>query len=137
MGDTSRVVEAAKTIITAGKHQYGQVRGKGWLEDDVMDCSEFVYHAYRDAGFASFPAADTAGMGKTLSKVLGPVQTPQPGDIIYWDYGRGDGKGHVGIVEDPVKGTFLGSQTSTGPASASYKEGYWSTKGEIHFLRYE
>jgi hypothetical protein len=49
--------------------------------------------------------------------------------LVLWD-------GHVGIITDPQRGTFIGAQTSTGVAQASYTGGYWATRSGKRFLRF-
>ena len=131
MGVDSKVVKAAKQIIESQKYSYDAEgnRGEGFLDDDKMDCSEFVIQSYRKAGFVRFPILSSRMMASQLEPVSNESDV-QAGDIIYWS------TGHVGIVVDPVRGTFAGSQTSTGPKIANYKNGYWAVHGAKTFLRY-
>lgn len=124
------IVKAALQIVDSNKYAYDPDgnRAQGWLDDDKMDCSEFVLQSYRKAGFSAFPVFSSLMMAKRFQIVQ--ETDIQPGDIIYWS------TGHVGIVIDPAAGIFAGSQTSTGPKKANYKHGYWSTRGKISFLRY-
>ena len=126
--DKSKVVEEARKIIQSGKYKYGQSRAAGYLDDDMMDCSEFVYHAYRNAGFSQFPPLSSSEMAATFAKVVGE---PEAGDIVYWSMG------HVGIVEDPAAGTFLGAQSSkSGLREDNYKQGWWAGQAGRQFLRF-
>ena len=120
-----RVLLEGRKIINAHRYTYGQSRANGYTSDDIMDCSEFVYQSYRRAGFGSFPALNSHEMAKQFTTIT----HPEPGDIIYWS------RGHVGLVDDPAKGTFLGAQSS-GLAQANYKSGWWSTQAGKKFLRY-
>jgi cell wall-associated NlpC family hydrolase len=127
MSGTEKVAIEALRIIDSGKYTYGQNRDKGYLDDDVMDCSEFVYHAYRKAGFLDFPALNSHSMALSFTKVVEPAA----GDIVYWK------RGHVGIVEDPEKGTFLGAQSKkSGLRRDNYKKGWWANQGGMTFFRY-
>ena len=56
------------------------------------------------------------------------IDTPREGDIVCWD-------GHVGIVYDPSKQLFIGSQTSTGVMVAAYGSGYWATTKVVKKFR--
>ncbi|AKT39266.1 NlpC/P60 family protein [Chondromyces crocatus] len=82
-----------------------------------MVCNQFVVAVLRQTVDASFPMirADDFPHSPKFMK----VDLPQPGDLVHWP-------GHIGIVLDPDKGTFIGSQTSTGVAVANYKSGYWN-----------
>ena len=125
MPDTTQVPKEALKLINGGKYTYKQVRSKGYLDDAFMDCSEFVYQSYRNAGFLDFPAINSHAMARQFKTIT----DPQPGDIVYWP------RGHVGIVADATLGTFLGAQSS-GLARASYKTGYWAMQSGRQFLRY-
>ncbi|EYF08464.1 NlpC/P60 family protein [Chondromyces apiculatus] len=82
-----------------------------------MVCNQFVIAVLRKTVEPSFPmirADDFAHSPKFMK-----VDLPQAGDLVHWP-------GHIGIVLDPDKGDFIGSQTSTGVAVANYKNGYWN-----------
>jgi len=127
MGDLSKVAEEARKIVDSGQYSYGQSRAEGYLTDNIMDCSEFVYHSYRNAGFLTFPALDSKNMALTFQEVT----EPQVGDIVYWSLG------HVAIIENPTTGDFLGAQsTKSGLKRANYKTGWWSNQAGRKFLHY-
>ena len=96
-----------------------------------MVCNQFVVAVLRKAVDPSFRMilADEFPTSPSFMK----VDAPQAGDLVHW-------RGHIGIVLDPDRGDFIGSQTSTGVATANYKHGYWN--GAYHgkkpdcFLRY-
>ena len=69
MSDTAKLAQEALRIIDSGKFSYGQNRDEGYLDDKVMDCSEFVYHAYRNAGFMDFPALNSHSMATRFQEV--------------------------------------------------------------------
>jgi cell wall-associated NlpC family hydrolase len=123
------VVSAAKKIIDSKKYSYdkGGNREEGWLDDDKMDCSEFVLQSYRRAGFVKFPAVSSHMMAKIFASVR--ENEVEAGDIVYWS------TGHAGIVVNPSSGTFAGAQSS-GLAIANYKQGWWASRGDKKFLRY-
>lgn len=127
MPDTTKVVEEARKIIASGKYQYGQSRAGDWQHDSVMDCSEFVYQSYRNAGFLTFLYTNSSSMAAHLKTVT----DPRPGDIVSWP-------GHVGIVEDPDTGDFLNAMSKkSGLGRANYKTNtYWAGRVGRKFLRF-
>lgn len=84
-----------------------------------IDCSHFVHQAYKAAGLdygyhSTASDWEKAGFEKTTD--------PKAGDLIMFD-------GHMGIVVDPVNQIFIGAQSSTGVAEASYApDKYWGKK---------
>lgn len=91
-------------------------------------CNQFVIAVLRATVAPKFPMIIANDF--LHSPVFRRVDSPAVGDLIHWH-------GHIGIVTDPDLGTFIGSQTSSGVAEASYKRGYWATsRGTITFLRY-
>ena len=104
----------------AGTHyQWGGESASG------MDCSHFVHHVYQEAGVA-YPYTTTHGDWQQSG--FTKTNQPQRGDIIMWN-------GHMGIIVDPDKKTFIGAQKSTGVAEASYATGrYWGNRAHT-FLR--
>lgn len=82
-----------------------------------MVCNQFVVAVLREAVDPDFPMilADQF----TSSEHFVKVEEPRRGDLVHWP-------GHIGIIVDANSGEFIGSQTSTGVAMASYKSGYWN-----------
>jgi len=91
-----------------------------------VDCSNFVHIAYNNAGI---PYEYTSTGGDWEKQGFRKVEIPQKGDLILW---RRSDLHHVGIVVDPVNGTFIGSQNHGGVSVANYTKHYW--RGYI-FLR--
>lgn len=89
----------------------------GQITYNQMVCNQFVLAVLRKAVDANFPdlRADDFPSSDKFTKVESPLR----GDLIHWP-------GHIGIVLDPNRGEFIGSQTSTGVAAASYSKGYWN-----------
>lgn len=85
-----------------------------------IDCSGFVVrvyaHIFPHAGLNPY-VLDSAAL--RVSSFFRDVTAPEAGDLICWN-------GHVGIVTDPAQKKFIGSQSSTGVAVASYGTGYWA-----------
>lgn len=91
-----------------------------------IDCSHFVHQAYKGAGF-DYTYRTTEGPWAKAG--FEKTQNPKAGDLIMF-------KGHMGIVVDPDKKTFIGAQSSTGVAQASYgKSSYWGKQAH-HFLHH-
>jgi hypothetical protein len=112
------VVQAALKIIESGKYRYGQSRAPGWKNDDVMDCSEFVYQAYRAANLP-IPALGSHQMAQTFPAIADPLA----GDIVYWEMG-------VGIVEIP-RSAFLGAQARRRAPPRQPSSGILRRAGEV------
>lgn len=122
--------------------EYGYGSGGSFDADNdgknEIDCSHLVNSVLVGAGF-KIPYETTAILNG--SKYFDVIASEHviPGDLILWRKAHK----HVGIVEDieldenniPF-GRFFGSQSSTGPASASFgpKAGYWKQKPD-KFLR--
>lgn len=91
-----------------------------------IDCSHLLNRMLRDAGY-TIPYRTTGQLATdtTHFEVI-PLASVQAGDIALWT-----GLHHTGVIEEMditrTKGTFFGSQTSTGPKSAKYGagSGYW------------
>lgn len=141
MGDDVRklIVKNAEDLVKLGiKYdteakayaEKNKARKPGYLDDDVMDCSEFVYQVYTKAGVSGVPALNSHAIA--ASSDFEAVETPKEGDIVYWK------QGHVAIVVDPETGEFIGSQTSTGVARSNYLQNiYWSARPGRKFFRYK
>lgn len=104
------------------------LRGHGHVSHDVIDCSHFVaavLQASVDPSFGYLRADDFMTSG-----AFSRIDTPERGDLVHWP-------GHIAVVLDPLEGTFIGSQTSSGVATSNYKtDYYWSRRGSRTFLRY-
>ena len=94
----------------------------GKSKDGGIDCSGFITNvlltALNNQQFK--PLVQNIALLRT-TPILQTVETPEQGDLILWE-------GHGGIVWNPSAGQFIGSQTSTGVAVASYQTGYWSNQ---------
>lgn len=99
----------------------------GGNSKDGIDCSHLVNRALNDSGYKIDyeVVSDLVNDTKNFNQIADGSQLP--GDII--SFPKDD---HVGIVKDA--NTFIGSQSSTGVAEASYTDGYWGNKTHI-FLR--
>lgn len=111
-------------------YEYGYGKG-GNVDADgdgrkEVDCSHLLQLMLKDAGY-DIPYRSTSQLATDTAHFdfIG-LSAAQPGDIALWTSMH-----HTGVVEtfsDPrVKGTFFGSQTSTGPKSARFGagSGYW------------
>jgi len=88
-----------------------------------FDCSGFTQYVFAQAG-KSIPRT-TGSQYASAQK----VSNPQPGDLVFFSTGRNGNINHVGIVTG--NGQFIGSQSSTGVAYASYTSGYWGASGRV------
>ncbi|WP_177188613.1 NlpC/P60 family protein [Alkalibacterium subtropicum] len=105
------IVRAAHSL-TGVRYSYGGSTTSGF------DCSGFTQFALRKAG-ESIPRTAAAQFG--ASRRLAQSEA-RPGDLIFFNQsGYID---HVGIYLGG--GKFIGAQTSTGVAVASFTTGYWS-----------
>lgn len=105
------VVSAAHSL-TGVRYSYGGSSRSGF------DCSGFTQFTLRQAG-RSIPrtAAAQFGASRRLSQA-----DARPGDLIFFN--QSGSIDHVGIYLGG--GKFIGAQTSTGVAVASFTSGYWS-----------
>ncbi len=100
-----------------GFGEAGNTDGDGDRRKEV-DCSHLLTLMLKDAGY-NIPYRTTSQLSTdTTHYDFIALDAAQPGDIALWT-----SMGHTGVVEtfaEPrVKGTFFGSQTSTGPKSTS------------------
>lgn len=136
MDNTTRALLVKRAQDMIGKYKYDkkgirEATGLPKANDDVMDCSEFVYSVYIRAGISDFPYLNSHAITASIAfeKVTGK---PLPGDIVYWS------QGHVAIVENPETGEFIGSQSSTGVARSNYKTNvYWKVRQGQAFYRWK
>jgi hypothetical protein len=133
MDNVTRTLIVRRATEKIGKYRYDpegarDAKGNPVLDDDMMDCSEFVYAVYVEAGVAPFTYLNSHAIAE--SSRFEKVETPLAGDIVYWM------QGHVGIVENPDTGEFIGSQSSTGVARSNYKTNvYWGARLGRAFYR--
>lgn len=85
-----------------------------------FDCSGYTSYVFRQVG-RSLPRT-AAGQYSATSRVS--RSQAQPGDLVF--FSNGGGISHVGIYLGG--GNFIGSQTSTGVAVASFNSGYWAKR---------
>lgn len=83
-----------------------------------FDCSGFVQYVFRQAGRSITRTA--AGQYSSTTRIS--QSQAQPGDLIFFN--QSGSIDHVGIYLGG--GRFIGAQTSTGVAVASFTSGYWS-----------
>lgn len=84
-----------------------------------IDCSHFVWRVYKAVVFPDMPYIfnDPSRDGEYFNQVA--KEKVLKGDLVVWS-------GHIGIVVDPILGTFIGSQSTNGVSGAYYSSGYWS-----------
>jgi cell wall-associated NlpC family hydrolase len=102
----------------------------GKSKDGGIDCSGFVTTVLLTALESRKFEPLVQNISKLRSSpILETVQHPEQGDLVLW-------AGHGGIVWDPNNGKFIGAQTSTGVAVASYDAGYWGQQQARMFRRF-
>ncbi len=104
------------------------MRTHGHVSHDVTDCSHFVVAVLNasDAPGFRYIRADEYLTSPSFYR----VDAPEAGDLVHWP-------GHIAVVIDPMAGTFIGSQTSTGVDIANFKTNpYWSGRSHRTFLRF-
>ena len=108
-GTRQRIADAARKHL--GSTDWAFDKRKGNFPSGTNKCNKFVYDATREAGAPAVvigkdgrPRAPLAGEWadpKTAIsgwRVLGPNETPQPGDVAAWPHHYSDATGHSGIV---------------------------------------
>ena len=100
-----------------------------------IDCSHFVYEVFHKR-FPTYVYLSTTQY--PASARFRQVPEPATADLVYWAPPAGDSSGHIAIVIDPEEGTFIGAQTSTGVAIASYNHNnYWGGRLRRLYFRYK
>ena len=97
-----------------------QVRGR------KLDCSHLVHALYKDFGL-SYHYTTSRVLYKGIH-AFERVTQPESGDLVVW-------QGHVGLVVDPVRHTFI-SSLNKGVRTACYVSSYWKHYGVPRFFRY-
>jgi cell wall-associated NlpC family hydrolase len=96
----------------------------------TSDCSGFVVRVLKEVFGDSRLETETLNVAKLrTSPYFRTVGEPHRGDLICWD-------AHCGIVVDPVLKKFVGAQSSTGVAVASYATGTFATMPHRIFRRW-
>ena len=104
----------------------GVVLQLGVQNSTNLDCSHLVHAVYEKAGLPYRYATSRAlYSGRDEFR---RVSQPGAGDLIVW-------RGHVGIVLDPVRHSFLSALRRRIKLS-SYVSGYWKKRGKPRFLKF-
>ncbi len=135
--NNARAVALKAAMFKVADEWKGTVYLMGGNSKQGVDCSHFVYQVINGARLAAaeegfVPQVVDYRSTSTIeaSNVFIRIKNPQPGDLVMWD-------GHVGIVIDPLTGSFIGAQTSTGVAECNYQTNtYWKDRGVTGFLRF-
>jgi cell wall-associated NlpC family hydrolase len=92
---------------------------------DQIDCSHFLWIVFKRF-FPKFPylQSDQYPISPLFTSVQGAMQSA---DVLVWN-------GHVALVVNPVAGSFIGSQTSTGVAITSLSNPYWAQRKPVAYL---
>ena len=120
----ARILQVAKTHLGASYKLGGKALQGG------IDCSGFITNVLLAAlDNKSFNPHVQNIVILRSTPILQTIENPEPGDLILW-------KSHGGIVWNPSVGEFIGAQTSTGVAVASYTQGYWSKQPGLMFRKF-
>jgi len=92
-----------------------------------FDCSHFVHDVYRSVGL-NYPYSSSRELYQGVLPFT-QTATPQQGDVLVW-------RGHVGIVIDPVRRTFL-SALRGGLRVSRWCSSYWRRHGAPVFYQYD
>jgi cell wall-associated NlpC family hydrolase len=114
-----------KEIVSEAKSWQGTPYRYSGDSRNGIDCSHFVYSIYSKA----VPGFDYRMAREYLSdQNFVEATPPAAGDLIVFPGYRGSSD-HVGIVTDPQALKFIGAQTSTGVAEASFAaKSYWGKR---------
>ncbi|EPX64386.1 C40 family peptidase [Cystobacter fuscus] len=122
---TSHEVKSIAGKWTNTPYEFGGGDGNG------IDCSHFVWEVLKEAGYANAPYTQATDIARSPSFSRISPNEVREGDIVHFS----GGSDHMGIVVDAKAGTFIGAQSSTGVAPASYVRDYWSGRRPT-FYRY-
>lgn len=116
-------------VVSAAMSRVGKNNTYVWAgktPSQGFDCSGFVSWAY--GGSISSSTAALQNEGQKI-----PLSQAKPGDLIFFDTVPGRSNSHVGIYLGGKQ--FVGSQSSTGVAVASFASGYWADAFKGHVRR--
>jgi hypothetical protein len=91
-----------------------------------FDCSHLVHSLYERVGL-HYQYATSRTLYRGIDEFQRVVQ-PQSGDVVVW-------RGHMGIVVDPSRHSFL-SALKTRVKTSSYISEYWKRRGPPRFFRF-
>ena len=120
------IINVARSQIGVTEVPYNEVKynyayyGKNVNGDDEYPwCAVFVWWVFNQAGAAKlFMNGEKSAYCPTIKRWYEQkgqaVQTPQPGDIVYFNFGGGTGAQHIGIVSQVIDGTsFMSIEGNT------------------------
>lgn len=128
-GGSSNLADVGKRWIGHSTYVFGGGRNARDIARGRFDCSSFVYWAFNQVG-RSVGSGGTTDTLKVMGTRVDPSQA-QVGDVIFFDTYKKDG--HVGFYIG--NGQFIGCQSSTGVAIASFSTGYWNQHFSGHIRR--
>lgn len=108
----------AESIINIAHELKGVRYSYGGTTPSGFDCSGFVQYVFRQAGRSI--TRTTASQYNETTRIS--QSQAQPGDLIFFKQDKS--VDHVGIYLGD--GKFIGAQTSTGVAVATFTSGYWA-----------
>jgi cell wall-associated NlpC family hydrolase len=128
------ITDLRRAMLRVAREWIGTPYLLGGNSREGIDCSHLIYqvlNAAREAVSGSFPPPQMVNYLNTAtmesSHLWYPTKAVEAGDLAMWD-------GHVGMITSGDR--FIGAQSSTGVAEASYGTGYWSTRTGRRYLRF-
>jgi cell wall-associated NlpC family hydrolase len=126
--EIARVRKGSARRVTTGTEVIRErlVRLSTAIRDTELDCSHFANYVYEKAGL-DYDYQPSVELYKGAEPFV-RVQRAMTGDLIVW-------RGHVGIIVDPDKHTFV-SKLNSGVKVANWGARYWQRRGVPRFLRF-
>ncbi|MDN6161530.1 MAG: NlpC/P60 family protein [Atopostipes sp.] len=116
--ETAPAPDPSGNILEIANQYIGTPYLFGGTTTEAFDCSGYTSHVFAEAG-KNIPRNSRAQYANAKK-----VSNPKAGDLVFFK--QGSGIDHVGIYLGGNQ--FIGSQSSTGVASARLDSGYWSDK---------
>jgi cell wall-associated NlpC family hydrolase len=122
--------------VALGLQQLGEpyISSGNGVPPDSWDCSKFTGYLYEAVGGPAMQRLSWAQYQDRKHVVFVPLDQAQPGDLLFYYTGAGQGSGnpisHVNMVLDPVAGTAIGAENSrVGVTIVNYRNYPYPVKG--------
>jgi N-acetylmuramoyl-L-alanine amidase len=121
----STVTPSATSIINFAKQQLGKPYVFGASGPSKFDCSGFIHYVFKNNGY-NISRTSVAGYWSQVQR----LNSPQPGDLIFFQNTYKAGPSHMGIVIGD--GKFIHASSSKGVMISDINSSYYKK----HFLGY-